>query len=276
MNYLKHKLMDEAAPEEGAPTGGVATPSGDAKWYDSLPEDMRGDQNITKFDSVETMAKSWQNAQRLIGADKIPMPTTDDDWSGVYDRLGRPETAEGYEMPSVEGVEINEEIQASFRGVAHELGLNQKQVEGIAQWEMQQGLAGGEQSQASKEAAFNESVTSLKAEWGDAFEQNTNIAVRAAGEFLSESDTDFINSAEIDGVPLGNHPTFLKMFNNIGKAMMENKTLEGIGNEGAKTPQDIEDERNTLMANPAYIDKHHPEHKQIMRKVQDSFNAQFG
>ena len=106
-------LMSEETGGDGTALGGepaaavvapVVTPAAaEGNWYDSLPQDMREDQNITKFESVEVLAKSWQHAQKMIGADKIPMPQTDDDWSNVYTRLGRPYEANLYNIEAPEG-----------------------------------------------------------------------------------------------------------------------------------------------------------------------------
>lgn len=241
-----------------------------------MPEDIRSDQNITKFDSTEALAKSYINAQQLIGRDKIPMPVTDEDWSNVYNRLGRPEDVTGYKIDAPEGVEINQDAQNSFLEMAHKAGFNQNQVEMLAQWEFARSQEAQNASQQSSEQAFNDAINGLKNEWGNAFEQNANIAVRAAGEFLNDADRDFLANAKIDGVNVGDHPAFLKMFHKIGTQMMEGKQLEGLGSEQAKTPQEIEDERSSLMNNPAYVDRNHPEHAKVLRQVQELFKLQYG
>jgi hypothetical protein len=276
MKMNNYVLMNEEPADTGGGEPANIGQSSDGNWYDSLPEDMREDQNITKFDSVESLGKSWLNAQRLIGADKIPMPQTDDDWENTYNRLGRPEDVAGYEVKAPEGVEIDSELQGSFLQTAHSLGLNQKQVEGLANWQFEQGANTQQASQQQSEQAFNEAMNGLKSEWGNAFEQNANVAVRAASEFLSDDDKAFIENAKIDGIEVGNHPMFLKLFHNVGKQMMEGSKLEGLGSEAIKTPDEMEDERNSLMANPAYMDSRHPEHKQIVKKVQNLFQQQFG
>ena len=61
------------------------------------------------------LAKSYVNAQSMIGADKVAIPgkhATDEDWGEVYRRLGRPDTPEGYELVNEvpEGVEANDNI----------------------------------------------------------------------------------------------------------------------------------------------------------------------
>lgn len=269
-------LGGEPAAAVVAPPVPAAVPAADGNWYDSLPQDMREDQNITKFDSMETMAKSWQNAQRMIGAEKIPMPQTDDDYSAVYKRLGCPDSADLYQVTAPEGVEINEDMQNSYKTVAHELGLSQKQMDGLASWQFEQEATSSTASTEASQAALDAATNSLKSEWGEAHEQNVNLAARAASEFMGEEGVKFFNESMIDGVPAGEHPGLLKLFHSVAKGMMESSKIEGIANEGKQTPQEIEDSRNALMNNPAYLDNRHPEHAAVMRKVQESFKLQFG
>lgn len=276
--FKQYPYMEEEPGAEGGEGGGGAAPEpvNGGKWYESLPEDMRGDQNITKFDSVESMAKSWLNAQRLIGQDKIPVPQTDEDWDNVYSRLGRPEDPTGYKIEAPEGLEVNADIQGAFLETAHKLGLNQAQVEGLAQWQFEQSINGEESSKAASESALNEKMESLKKEWGQAFDQNASIAQRAVNEFASDADRDFLNNAVIDGVKAGNHPVLARLFHNIGKQMMESGKLEGKGAEGVLTPKELEDQTTKLMNHPAYTNRQHPEHKMVMRQVQELFEKRFG
>lgn len=281
----KFLLMSEETGGDGTALGGepaaaVATPAvapvADGNWYDSFSEDVRGNNSITKYESAEALANAHISAQRLIGAEKIPMPQTDDDFSAVYQRLGCPESAEMYQVTAPEGVEINEDMQNSYKAVAHELGLSQKQMEGLANWQFEQEATSSTASTEASQLALDTATNGLKAEWGEAHEQNVNLAARAASEFMGEDGVKFFNEAMIDGVPAGEHPGLLKMFHSVAKGMMESSKLEAIGNESKQTPQEIEDSRNALMSNPAYIDKRHPEHNALVRKVQDSFKLQFG
>jgi hypothetical protein len=257
-------------PETAAP---AAEQTGN--WYDTLPEDMRGDQNITKHSTIEGFAKSHQNAQRMIGAEKIPMPQTDEDWGNVYGRLGRPDDSTGYAIEAPEGVEVNVEMQESFRGVAHELGLSQKQVQGLSEWQFGNEATSRQGQLDNSTQAHEAAQAQLKQEWGESYDQNVTIAVRGASEFLSDNDKEFMNTAVIDGVKAGEHPVLIKMFNNIAKGMMEPSKLEGFTANLSQTPQEMQEERESLMGNSAYFDKNHPEHKGVVRKVSELFAKQF-
>lgn len=244
-------------------------------WYDSFSEEVKGNQNVTKFTSAEELAKSYINAQRLIGAEKIPMPTTDEDWSNTYARLGRPDDPSGYEINAPEGMEVNEQFQQQFAELAHQIGLSQKQAAALAEFDFNRHSTSMEEFTQNQEAATNSAIESLQKEWGNAFEQNVNIASRALKEFASPEDMEFINNATIDGVPVGNHPTIVKLMNNIGKGMMESGKLEGQGNEQVMTPSQIEDKQAQLMAHPAYLDSRHPEHASISRQVKELFELRY-
>ena len=267
---MDEELGDGAGGETGAGGGDAAN------WYDGFPEDIRSNQNVTKFESAEVMAKSWINAQHMIGADKIPMPQSEEDWGNVYSRLGRPDEANMYAIDPVEGFEVNEEQQNAFKEFAFGQGLSQNQIQALATWDMERQTSAGTASEESAQAALDEAQNSLKSEWGEAHEQNVNIAARTAAEFMGDEGKAFFENAKIDGIPAGEHPALLKLFHSVGKGMMEPGKLEGIANEGKQTPQEIEDSRNALMANPAYMDRNHPEHAAVKRKVEAAFKLQFG
>jgi len=275
MNRFNYVLMEDEPGDAGGGTETPATPPAGApdesNWYDTLPQDMRDDQNITKFDSVEAMGKSWLNAQRLIGADKIPMPQTDEDWGNTFNRLGRPEEASGYEVNIPEGIEVSAENQTKFLEFSHKIGLNQKQVQEFVDWDIEQKSTATEAHDSATESATNEAISGLKSEWGAAFDQNVGIANRAINEFVNETELSFLQDNSIDGVKLADHPVMVKLFANVGKGMMESGKLEGVGSEQAMTPNEMQEKANTLMSNKAYTDNRHPEHKQLVRQVTQLF-----
>ena len=59
-------------------------------WRSTIPEEIRGHKSLEHIQDVGALAKSYVNAQSMIGADKIAIPgkhATDDDWGEVYRRL---------------------------------------------------------------------------------------------------------------------------------------------------------------------------------------------
>ena len=99
-----------------------------------IPESYKEEKSLQNFSNMDDFVKSYLHSQKLVGADKIPVPNkmaTDEDWKAVYDRLGRPETPEGYKYDLPKETKLEEKTLKAFSEEAHKLGLLPKQAEGI-------------------------------------------------------------------------------------------------------------------------------------------------
>ena len=96
----------------------VASGGSGNEFLQMIPEELRQDPSLTPIKNVENLARSYVNAQKLIGADKIPMPVnpTDEDLDRIYDRLGRPESPDGYEIQA-DGTVVTEEVANNFSDI---------------------------------------------------------------------------------------------------------------------------------------------------------------
>ena len=77
------------------------TPAPQVSWKNTISEQFRNDPSIEKFTEIDALAKSYINATKMIGQDKVAIPnnnSTDDQWNEVYDKLGRPESADKYAL----------------------------------------------------------------------------------------------------------------------------------------------------------------------------------
>ena len=112
----EEQITQETVPVETTSTETpqpTATPvsTGDtpASWKSSISEEFRNDPNIEKFTEIDALAKSYINATRMIGQDKVAVPnknSTEDQWNEVYSKLGRPETPDKYSL-NVESDVVN-------------------------------------------------------------------------------------------------------------------------------------------------------------------------
>jgi hypothetical protein len=76
-------------------------PTVNKTWKEAISEEFRSDPNIEKFTEIDALAKSYINATKMIGQDKVAVPnknSTEDQWNEVYDKLGRPESADKYSL----------------------------------------------------------------------------------------------------------------------------------------------------------------------------------
>jgi hypothetical protein len=88
------------ASEVPTTNAATSTPTS-VDWRTSLPEELKSEKSLSSITDIAGLAKSYVHAQKLIGADKIPVPNkhaTEDDWNAVYEKLGRPKSAEDYKL----------------------------------------------------------------------------------------------------------------------------------------------------------------------------------
>ena len=277
-------MPNDTAPAETVDNAEAVSESAPATvssedWRSSLPEEIRDDPSFAKFNDVSSLASSYVNLQSHLGRDKIAKPVTDSDWDDVYEFLGRPESADKYEIELPEGLpdeiagQFNDETLSSFKQEAHKLGLNADQVKSLVAWQ-----AGnmGNQHEAYKgmiDQSMEQGETSLRQEWGRAYDQNLGFARKAFAEYGGDE-----LAAKMEASGMGNDPDVLRAFANIAKTTMADKDLAGpsSGTQMALTPEEARSEASTIMSHPAYTDKRHPEHNSMVKKVSDLFNQAYG
>lgn len=245
-------------------------------WLSSLPQELQSSKSLQKFSSVEALAKSYINAEGLIGRDKIPMPKTDEEFMAVYDRLGRPSSPEGYGF-TLDGVEdeqlrgLLEKDLEWFGPKAHELGLSKKQAQALM--EAYVGKV-GEVRQASNsnvDYEFNRAQAALRQEFGkEGADDRIRVANLTLSKFLSR---DVINMIENSG--LGRSAEFIKFLASVGDDRLEELGIDRTGNN-VLTPESLMDEISRAQADPAYMDKTHPGHKAAVAKVTSLYEKMAG
>lgn len=212
--------LDAANPGNG----GNNTPADDGqqeapKWTAQLEADLQKNERLTQFENISEMGKALLNTEGKL-ENALFMPgedATDEDRASFYSKLGVPETADKYQLDKPEGIPdeyFDEQAAEGFKQLAHENKLSETQAKQLHDWYWGKVKEGHEQQAQATEKAIND----LKSEWsGDAFKENTELAHRAFKEFGGEEAQEFIEKSVVDGVALGNHPMFLKLFAAIGK-----------------------------------------------------------
>jgi len=258
---MSEQVAEQVAQPEATPSV-LETPAEVAQggsgngFMEMIPEDLREHPSLSPIKDVGNLARSFVNAQKLIGADKIPFPTnpTEEDLSNIYSRLGRPETPEGYEF-ATDGNVITEDVAAEYAGVAHQLGLSPKQAAGILDY--YKGSVGQttEQMEQLAQEQAEQTTNELKREWGSAFE---NKVAAAKGIIEQFAGLDMLQMRLEDGTKIGNHPAFIKAFAAIGD-FKSTVTSEDTINDGTRnsvfTPAQAQAEIDAIMN-----DKSHPYH----------------
>ena len=265
--------VDQATTETTQPT---ATPTTVAKtdtptssWKDSISEEYRVDPSIEKFTEIDALAKSYINATRMIGQDKIVIPTknsSQEAWDEAYAKLGRPETADKYNLKiESEIVKMDENAIKSFAEQSHKLGLNNQQAEGILDFYKNNMEGTAQQSKIDTETAQAQSEQQLRSEWGRDFDAKVQQAGALAKANINPEVLDMTLS---NGTRLGDHPEIIKGFAKIAGMMSEDKIVS-TESENVNTSADIESEISAITndTDGPYWNKQHPDHDKMVQQV---------
>lgn len=211
-----------------------------------IPEDLKEEKMWENVKDVPSLLKSYAHAQKSIGgAVKVPGEDADEaEWNEFYQKLGRPETPEGYdiEWPKRENVEWDPDLQQQFGKLAHDIGLSKKQFEALVEFEGERvGIIAHTGAKALKAAE-----DTLQEEWGGNFTRNVAYAQRAVGEIGGDE-----LKAVLDDTGLGNNPIIAKAMYKIGRMMVEDGIIPGEV-AGATTKQQALDKIAEISADAAH------------------------
>jgi len=253
-----------------------------ADWREGLDPTIKSHPSIANFKSPGDLAKSWVEAQKLIGRDKIPVPgpkATKEDWDTVFERLGRPKDATGYAIPDIKVPEgypaPTKEFLAEFTGKALELGMLPAQVNGLYQWFMDSQINEFNQFGEERSKERGEAENSLRKLWGKAFEQNFQIAEQAVNKYGTEQ---FIEKLKKTG--MNNDPDMIKFIADMAKNFSEDK-IAGKPAGLTLSPEEAHSEINKIMGeamkdkNHPMNNKQHPEHEHFVKKWADLHEMAF-
>jgi hypothetical protein len=220
-----------------APTVAAGSSSGSIDWRSALDEGLRSDPTLADIKDLNGLAKSYVHAQRMVGKDKLVIPGEGADpteWDSFYEKLGRPQDGKYNLDPKgiiPDDMPFQPEAIDHFKKVFHEAGLSQKQAETVFKNYMQ--FAGEQHTNmmTTGQQQREQWVTDVKKEFGKAYDQKIDLAVRAVDTFGGEDMKKWLNETG-----LGDNPMFIKVFSKIGEKMQESLTQPGQSGGFTLTP----------------------------------------
>ena len=263
--------VETTTTETAQPTTPVATPAAQptSSWKDSISEEYRADPSIEKFTEIDALAKSYINATKMIGQDKIVIPTKNsgqEAWDEAYAKLGRPESADKYALDvKSDVVPFDETAIKSFAEQSHKLGLNNKQAQGILEFYKNNMEGSLQQAKIDTETAQSQAEQQLRQEWGRDFDGKVKQAGALAKANINPEVLDMTLS---NGTRLGDHPEIIKGFAKIANMMSEDKIVS-TESENVNTVADIETEISAITndTDGPYWNKQHPDHDKVVQQV---------
>ena len=118
--------------QESSVLGSQVSDNQSEDWRSSLSDEIKNDATLSNIKDLDSAAKTLIHQQKMLGS-RIPKPKTDEERSELYNKLGRPEESSGYklEIPQSHQGYFKEDNLNEFRNVAHNIGLNQDQVNAL-------------------------------------------------------------------------------------------------------------------------------------------------
>jgi hypothetical protein len=158
-----------------------------------LPEDVREDfKGYASMDDLLADLKQGKEARADIPADG------------------------DYKVFVPEGLTEDENLSTAFKGIAKEVGLTQKQVDKLVDFNNARVLQGLEAAKAM-EAKGREF---LQKQWGDNYEANVALADKGIEAFGTQALVDILEQSGLKG-----HPAITHHFASLGKAISEASLL---------------------------------------------------
>jgi len=227
-------------------------------WFDALDADTKGyitNRGLDKGDPTAAFvnaASAHRAAEKLIGvpADQIirlPKPEDSAAWNGVYDRLGRPKDAAGYDFSAVK--ETADENFLKWAGeTAYKLGLPKAAGETLVQEFVKQAAAGETAAAEALKATQQTELNELKKDWGVHFEVNKQLASQAALKVGVTQEALAALQAQIG------YKSVMQLFHKLAVGMGEDKFVRGGGQGSDILSVDQAKDRLTALKNDqAYV-----------------------
>ena len=242
-----------------APAGNPAPDAGQTQdWTSSFDDSTKNVIQTKGWKSPADVVGSYANLEKLLGADKAGraiVPPKDDatpeEFAAFYNKMGRPETPDGYKLPVPEG--DSGEFAKTAANWFHEAGVNSKQAEALAgKWnEFQTELAQQQNEQLAQQAEID--IQDLKKGWGKDFEANSELAKRAIRE-AGLTPEDGLSIERALGVKKAAE-VFAKLGKPYAEAPMKGGDGDGAGKFGV-SPADAVAKISALKGDPGWTAKY--------------------
>lgn len=279
--YMLMNLLEEGGSGGGEATppaapAGEASPAGDQGIPFTPPEWAKGltvDQEILKapmFSSVKDMndvVKGYYHAQKMVGADKIVVPTKNasaDEWRNYYVKAGLPEKFDDYKVELPKSFD-NGEFNSEFLKTAYEMNVKPDQLQKMTEMFEKFNDKIVQDYEASTQQELQKAVSTLKQEWGQGFDKQISRANRVIKHFGGEE----MHKAVL-GSDLSNNPSFIKLMAKIGEKMTgeDSFNYETTSSFGM-TRDEAKSKINAIMgdSNSPYHNRDHAQHQELVDKV---------
>lgn len=253
---MSDEAITESAPietSEPAPAP-VADVGGD--WRDNLDDDAKGYLETKGWESPDNVLTGYRELEKAWGdPNKIVMPAegaAPEDVDQFFQKIGKPAEAKDYNLVAPENYEAySTDLADTFRGKAHELHLTGSQAQGVHDWFVENQMSSQQEFAEQTTQKFNEQDAAVRKEFGANFDNQMKMARVGAEKF---GDAEFVEMLTENN--LINHPSFVRVFGNIGRAVSDpDASGTGLG-QGVEPSLSAEAQVQKLMQDEAFMKKY--------------------
>lgn len=271
----------DAAEGDGTEIAQVTTEGAEPTWRDSLPEDLRENPTLQRYNDVESLSRAAIEARNLISKKGAIYPGDDaspEALNDYYTQIGRPETVEGYELDKIE---IPEVLQPSWNADGVSAVVEEMFAKGASKEVVQTAVAKMAEVQAANLAEGNATmqqhqeaaIGALKEKWGLGYPGKLEAAQMAFRELTEEAGVDRSRLESLvgpDGGRLADYPELLELFAHIGEANGEHGFVGEKSRRSSMTPEEAHQKVLELEADPAWTNSDDPRHAIVVQQHLDA------
>ena len=231
-------MTEETVTSDNLITEEPVTPE-DNSWQSRyLPDDLKENATLQKFKDVGGLSSSYLSMQEMLGS-RVKMPTeesSDEERSDFYNKLGRPEAPDKYELQIDERFSQNPADQQKindFREQAFKQGFTNTQAQKAVDFYTDMINGSIIDQDAVMGQARITAETALKKEWGPTqYDKNLALSRRAFNRFADDDLKKFVNENGIS-----NNIGMIKFLHKIGTAFNEPE-MAGMGKDSGSVDSD--------------------------------------
>ena len=231
-------MTEETVTSDNLITEEPVTPE-DNSWQSRyLPDDLKENATLQKFKDVGGLSSSYLSMQEMLGS-RVKVPTdesSDEERGEFYNKLGRPETPDKYELQIDERFSNNpqdlQKIQ-EFKEKAFDQGFSNTQAQKAVDFYTDMINGAMIDQDAVMGQARITAETALKKEWGPMqYDKNLALSRRAFNRFADDDLKKFVNENGFS-----NNIGMIKFLHKIGTAFNEPEMV-GMGKDSGSVDSD--------------------------------------
>lgn len=263
---------DQATATTGSGAQAQTTTT-DQPWYSSIiDENLRTNPTIQRYATPQDLASAYVTLEKRFSIDparRIDLPADSNDaeaMGAVWSKLGRPDAADKYSFKlNDKATDADKAFAGKFGDLAFKLGMPDNMAAGLVSFFEAETAAAAEAQTQAMNAAAEAGTTTLKKEWGQAYEPR----LKEIGNLLVKyGDPDLAKALDEGG--MGRNPN-LALF--LGKMLDRMAEPAGLLNGESQTPRAMTPDQakasaraieGDLVKGKALTDNKHPQHAAVV------------